>query len=94
MDFRQCVHRPVYAPSVRCGGGAINRLVCRTSLAFACCKAMFGLFKKDPIAKLEKEHREALAKAFELSKVDRRKADELTARAAEIEREIEKLRSK
>lgn len=56
--------------------------------------AMFGLFKKDPIAKLEKELREALAKAFELSKVDRRKADEMTARAAEIEREIEKLKSK
>ena len=55
---------------------------------------MFGLFKKDPVAKLQKEHSDLLAKAFEMSKIDRRKADELTAKAAEIERQIEKLTAK
>ncbi len=53
---------------------------------------MFGLFKKDPAAKLEKKHRELLEKAFQMSKVDRKKSDELTAQAAEIEKELEKLK--
>ena len=52
---------------------------------------MFGLFKKAPIAKLQKEHSDLLAKAFEMSKIDRRRADELTAKAAEVERQIEQL---
>lgn len=52
---------------------------------------MFGLFKKDPLKKLQKEHAELMEKAFKMSKIDRTKADELTAKAAEIEKEIEKL---
>lgn len=68
-----------------------NRSTRRTSGPLPCCNGMFGLFKKDPVAKLQKEHSDLLAKAFEMSKIDRRKADELTAKAAEIERQIEKL---
>lgn len=55
---------------------------------------MFGLFKKDPVAKLQKQHRDLLEKAFAMSKVDRTKSDELMARADELEREIMKLTGK
>ncbi|MCH2200250.1 MAG: Lacal_2735 family protein [Flavobacteriales bacterium] len=54
---------------------------------------MFGLFKNDPVKKLEKEHKRLLDEAFRMSKVDRTKSDELTAKAAQIEEEIMKLRS-
>lgn len=55
---------------------------------------MFGLFSKDPIKKLEKEHAKLLEEAFRMSKVDRTKADELTAEAAKVEEELMKLRAK
>lgn len=61
------------------------------SCASACLESMFGLFKKDPRAKLEKQHRELLEAAFRMSKVDRTKADELTAKAAEVEAQLAKL---
>lgn len=40
---------------------------------------------------MEKQHRELLEAAFRMSKTDRAKADELTAKAAVIEAEIAKL---
>ena len=52
---------------------------------------MFGLFKKDPLAKLQKQHRHLLAESFRLSKIDRKKSDELMAQADTIEQEIAKL---
>jgi hypothetical protein len=52
---------------------------------------MFGLFKKDPVAKLQKQHRHLLAESFRLSKIDRKKSDELMAQADAIEQEIAKL---
>lgn len=52
---------------------------------------MFGLFKKDPVAALQKQHRQLLAEAFRLSKIDRKRSDELTAKADEIEKQIMKL---
>lgn len=52
---------------------------------------MFGLFKKDPLAKLQKQHRHLLAESFRLSKIDRKKSDELIAQADAVEQEIAKL---
>ena len=54
---------------------------------------MFGLFKNDPVKKLEKEHKKLLDDAFRMSKIDRTKSDELVAKAAKIEEEIMKLRA-
>lgn len=54
---------------------------------------MFGLFKSNPIAKLEKQHKKLLEQAFHLSKSDRKKSDELMFQADEIERKIEKLKN-
>lgn len=58
-----------------------------------CSQHMFGLFKKDPIKKLEKEHAKLLEQAFQMSKIDRTKSDELTAKAADIEAKIQMLKS-
>lgn len=51
----------------------------------ACCEGMFGMFKKDPVEKLRKEHARLLSEAHRLSTVDRTRSDEMTAKAAEIE---------
>lgn len=56
--------------------------------ASACCKAMFGLFRKDPAEKLRKEHARLLSEAHRLSTVDRARSDEMTAKAAEIETQL------
>ncbi|MCE2496674.1 MAG: Lacal_2735 family protein [Flavobacteriales bacterium] len=56
---------------------------------------MFGLFKSDPIAKLEKQYRAKLQEARDIQrKGDVLKAGQVTAEAEEIGRKIEELRSK
>ena len=52
---------------------------------------MFGLFKKNPVAKLQKEHADLLARAHKMSSVDRTKSDALGAPAADIEARIVEL---
>jgi hypothetical protein len=46
---------------------------------------MFGLFKKDPVATLQKEHQALLKEAHRLSTVDRARSDKVMAQAAEVE---------
>ncbi len=58
-----------------------------------CCVGMFGLFKKDPVEKLRKEHAELLARAHKMSTVDRAKSDALVAQAAEVEAKLVALQS-
>ncbi len=55
---------------------------------------MFGMFKKNPVEKLRKEHARLLAEAHRLSTVDRTKSDQMTAKAAEIESELMALAQK
>ena len=52
---------------------------------------MFGLFKKNPVEKLQKEHADLLALAHKMSSVDRTKSDALVAQAADIEARIVEL---
>ena len=52
---------------------------------------MFGLFKKNPVEKLKKEHADLLARAHKMSSVDRTKSDALVAQAADIEARIVEL---
>ena len=54
---------------------------------------MLGLFKKDPVKKLQQQHAKLLAEAHRMSAVDRSKSDALMAQAAEVEDEIAKLLS-
>ena len=77
------------APEIR--GGF---LFSRTCGGCACCTVMFGMFKKDPVEKLRKEHARLLAEAHRLSTVDRTKSDQMTAKAAEIEAELVALTQK
>ena len=55
---------------------------------------MFGIFKKDPIKKLRKEHARLLTEAYRLSTIDRIKSDEMTAKAVQIELKIADLTQK
>ena len=48
-------------------------------------------WKKDPIKKLNKKYDQLIKEAFELSKVDRKKADLKQAEADEVLKEIQKL---
>ena len=52
---------------------------------------MLGLFKKDPVKKLQQQHAKLLAEAHRMSTVDRTKSDALMAQAAEVEDAIAKL---
>ena len=54
---------------------------------------MFGMFKKDPVEKLRKEHARLLSEAHRLSTVDRSKSDEMTAKAAEVESKLMALQN-
>ena len=54
---------------------------------------MFGLFKKDPVEKLRKEHADLMARAHKMSTVDRAKSDALVAQAAEVEAKLVALQS-
>jgi polyhydroxyalkanoate synthesis regulator phasin len=53
-----------------------------------------GLFSTDPVKKLEKQHKKLLEEAFQMSKIDRTKSDALTAKAAELEEQLLKLKNK
>lgn len=55
---------------------------------------MFGLFKKDPIKKLQKQYKELLEASFNLSTTDRKASDLKRAEAEEVLNEIEKLQVK
>jgi hypothetical protein len=55
---------------------------------------MFGLFKKDPVKKLEDKYQKLLKESFEISKVNRKLADQKMAEAEEVMKEIEKLTGK
>jgi hypothetical protein len=55
---------------------------------------MLGLFKKDPVKKLQKQHAALLADAYRMSSIDRTKSDALMAQAAEVESEIAQLMNK
>ena len=55
--------------------------------------SMFGLFKKDPVEKLRKEHADLLARDHKMSAVDRAKSDALVAQAAEVEAKLMALQS-
>ncbi|MGB1075297.1 MAG: Lacal_2735 family protein [Flavobacteriales bacterium] len=49
---------------------------------------MLNWFKKDPVDKLRKEKEKCLAEAHRLSTIDRKKSDEMTAKAVQIEQQI------
>ncbi|MEN9302557.1 MAG: hypothetical protein RL264_986 [Bacteroidota bacterium] len=54
---------------------------------------MFGLFKKkSPLVILEEQHKKLLEESFQMSKINRSKADELYAKAVEIEKQILELK--
>lgn len=56
---------------------------------------MFGLFKKDPIKKLEKEYYALLEKARDIQRSgDLRHYSRLMEEAAEIEKRMDELRQK
>ncbi|HBL38886.1 MAG TPA: hypothetical protein DDZ19_07375 [Flavobacteriales bacterium] len=52
---------------------------------------MLGLFKKDPVKKLQKRHAALLSDAHRMSAIDRTKSDALMAEAAAVEDEISTL---
>ena len=49
---------------------------------------MWGIFKTDPVKKLQKEHAAVLAEAHRLGAIDRTKSDELVAKAAKLEEKL------
>ncbi|QCK16282.1 Lacal_2735 family protein [Mangrovivirga cuniculi] len=53
---------------------------------------MFGLFKTDPVKKLEKERKKLLEKAYKLSHSDRQASDEMMAKVNELEKKIDELK--
>ncbi len=54
---------------------------------------MFSIFKKKSKKEmLQEEHRKLLEEAFKMSTINRTKSDELIAKAAEIERQIDELK--
>ena len=57
-------------------------------------KIMFGLFKKDPIEKLQTQYRNLLESSFKLSTTDRKSSDLKRAEAEEVLRDIERLQAK
>jgi hypothetical protein len=55
---------------------------------------MFGLFKKDPIKKLQKQYKDLMEASYNLSTVDRKASDLKRAEAEEVLKEIDKLQEK
>ena len=49
---------------------------------------MWGIFKTDPVKKLQKEHAAILAEAHRLGAIDRTTSDELVAKAAKLEEKL------
>ena len=63
----------------------------------AACKLqteMFGLFKKDPIKKLQKQYKQLMEESYNLSTTDRKASDLKRAEAEEVIKEIEVLQKK
>ncbi|MDA0303763.1 MAG: Lacal_2735 family protein [Bacteroidetes bacterium] len=54
---------------------------------------MWGIFKSDPVKKLQKEHAAMLAEAHRLGPIDRTKSDALVAKAAQLEEKLMQLLS-
>jgi hypothetical protein len=55
---------------------------------------MLNWFKQDPLKKLQKEYASLMDEAYKMSTVNRKKADELTAKAQEVEQKIIQLQEK
>jgi len=54
---------------------------------------MFSFFKKKSQKEvLQEQHRKLLEEAFKMSTINRSKSDELVAKAADIERQIDELK--
>ena len=53
---------------------------------------MFNLLKPDPVKKLIKERNRLLEQAYKMSAVNRKKSDELMAKAEEISLQLEEMR--
>tara|TARA_Y100000385_G_scaffold286263_1_gene347931 strand:- start:421 stop:594 length:174 start_codon:yes stop_codon:yes gene_type:complete len=49
---------------------------------------MWGIFKTDPVKKLQKEHAAILSEAHRMGSIDRAKSDELVAKAAKVEERL------
>ncbi|MCI5055345.1 MAG: Lacal_2735 family protein [Flavobacteriales bacterium] len=54
---------------------------------------MFGLFKKDPLKKLQEKRKKLLKLAFEYSHIDRTKSDAYNLEAEKVLEEIESLKA-
>ncbi|MGB1120896.1 MAG: Lacal_2735 family protein [Saprospiraceae bacterium] len=55
---------------------------------------MFGLFKKDPVKKLQKKYKDLMEESYRLSTTDRKASDLKRAEAEEVIKEIEALQKK
>lgn len=55
---------------------------------------MLGLFKSNPEKKLQNQYKRLMQENYELSKIDRKAADEKYAQAEEVLNELERLRNK
>jgi len=52
---------------------------------------MFGLFKKDPVKKLQKKYEQLMQESYQLSTTDRKASDSKRFEAEEVIKEIEAL---
>ncbi len=52
---------------------------------------MFGLFKKDPIKKLEKEYKSLLEESYKLSTIDRKASDLKREEAEAVAKKMDEL---
>ncbi len=52
---------------------------------------MFGLFKKDPVAKLQKKYDKLMKEGYKLSTVNRKLSDQKYAEADEVLKQMESL---
>ena len=53
---------------------------------------MFGLFKKDPVAKLQTQYEKLMKEAHSLSHTDRSASDKKMQEAEEVANEIDRLK--
>ena len=53
---------------------------------------MFGLFKKDPVVKLQKKYDKLMEEAYKLSTINRKLSDEKYAEADEVLNQIKALK--
>ncbi|MFK7949523.1 MAG: Lacal_2735 family protein [Saprospiraceae bacterium] len=55
---------------------------------------MFGLFKKDPVKKLQKKYKDLMEESYRLSTSDRKASDLKRAEAEAVIKEIEAIQKK